>query len=446
MGFPITARTAARFTGNPPAKADVVVIGGGIAGVMTAWFLTLSGERVVLCEKGRIAGEQSSRNWGWIRKQGRDIAEIPLALEAERIWKDLAGAVGADLGYRQAGVLYLASAAADLARYDAWLGRARGQGLDSRLVSKAELGAMVANAAGWVGGLWTASDGRAEPWVAVPAIAAALAARGASLHEDCAVRALDRAGGRVTGVVTEKGRIAADRVVLAGGAWSGLFARAEGLHLPLLSVRCTVCATEPLPEVFAGSARDARFAFSRRADGGYTLAARDVQDFFIGPDAFRHLWAFRPGLRTPLAGTRLLPMAPAGYPDAWTTPRRWSPHAPGPFEAVRILDPVPDQARVAALADDFARTFPGVGRPRMACAWAGMIDTLPDEVPVIDHAADAPGLTIATGFSGHGFGIGPAVGRVVADLVLGRAAGHDLSRFRLARFTDGSEFTPSPSL
>ncbi|HQY43904.1 MAG TPA: FAD-binding oxidoreductase, partial [Paracoccaceae bacterium] len=79
-------------------------------------------------------------------------------------------------------------------------------------------------------------------------------------------------------------------------------------------------------------------------------------------------------------------------------------------------------------------------------AWAGMIDTMPDVVPVIDHVAALPGLTIATGLSGHGFGIGPAVGRVTADLVMGRDPGHDLSRFRLSRFTDGSEMIIGPSL
>ena len=98
------------------------------------------------------------------------------------------------------------------------------------------------------------------------------------------------------------------------------------------------------------------------------------------------------------------------------------------------------------LREDFARAFPALGKPRLRAAWAGMIDTMPDVVPVIDHAEGAPGLTIVTGLSGHGFGIGPAIGRIAADLVLGRAPGHDLSRFRHARFTDGSRIEPGPSL
>lgn len=444
--FPIGLHLPARFTAPLPARADVVVIGGGIAGVMTAWFLARAGQSVVLCEKGRIAGEQSSRNWGWVRKQGRDPAEIPLVAEAQAIWAGLAAEVGQDLGYRQTGVLYIANTAKDIGPHEDWMVHARAHGLDTRMLSRAELEAMVPNAAGWVGGLWTASDGRAEPWVAVPAIAAALAQRSVAIAEDCAVRALDRQAGRVTGVVTERGRIAADHVVLAGGAWSGLFARSEGLYLPQLMVRASVCATEPLPEVFAGAAADAGFAFRRREDGGYTLAPADFHEFLIGPDAFRHLAIYRPGLRTPVRGTRFLPAAPRGFPDAWSTPRRWAADAPGPFEAMRVLNPAPHAPRVERLREDFARAFPALGKPRLRAAWAGMIDTMPDVVPVIDHAEGAPGLTIVTGLSGHGFGIGPAIGRIAADLVLGRAPGHDLSRFRHARFTDGSRIEPGPSL
>jgi glycine/D-amino acid oxidase-like deaminating enzyme len=96
--------------------------------------------------------------------------------------------------------------------------------------------------------------------------------------------------------------------------------------------------------------------------------------------------------------------------------------------------------------DSFARAFPALGRPQLRTSWAGMIDTMPDVVPVIDRVAAIPGLTIATGLSGHGFGIGPGMGRVVADLVAGNPTGHDLHRFRLARFSDGTRIAPGPSL
>jgi len=446
MRFPISEASPLRFPGPPPKAADVVVVGGGIAGVMTAWFLTAAGQKVVLCEKGRIAGEQSSRNWGWIRQQGRDPAELPVMIEANRIWRGLEAAIGADLGLRQTGVLYLAEGPKDMAGFEAWMVHARAHGLDTRLLTAAEVQAMLPNAAGWAGGLWTASDCRAEPWIAVPAIAAALAARGCAIAEACAVRALDLAAGRVAGVVTEQGRIAAPRVVLAGGAWSGLFLRRHGLRLPQLSVRATVAATAPLPAFFEGAMADNRFAIRRRQDGGYTLAPGGFHEFFLGPDAFRHFRAFLPQIRAGgLKGTRLLPAAPAGYPDAWGTPRHWDLGGTSPFERRRVLDPAPNRAEIERLRDRFAAAFPAIGRPAIALAWAGMIDTLPDVVPVIG-AAPLDGLWVLTGLSGHGFGIGPGAGRVMADLVLGRPPGHDLTRFRWSRFSDGSPVEIGPSL
>ena len=94
----------------------------------------------------------------------------------------------------------------------------------------------------------------------------------------------------------------------------------------------------------------------------------------------------------------------------------------------------------------FQALFPAAGQVRLARAWAGMIDAMPDEVPVVDHVPGIPGLTIATGMSGHGFGIGPGVGRVMADMMLGRAPQHDLRRFRFARFSDGSKIELGPSI
>jgi glycine/D-amino acid oxidase-like deaminating enzyme len=445
--FPITLETPARFTGPVPAETDVVVIGGGVAGVMTAWFLHERGARVVVCEKGRIAGEQSSRNWGWIRQQGRDPAELPIMIEANRIWRGLEAEVGTDLGFRQSGVLYLANTPKDMTGFEDWMVHARAHDLDTRLLTPREVQALMPNAGGWLGGLWTASDARAEPWKAVPAIAAALAARGVTLREACAVRAIDREGGRVAGVVTEQGRIRAAQVVLAGGAWSSLFLRRHGIDLPQLSVRATVSATAPLPQFFDGAMADSHFCIRRRQDGGYTLTPGAFHEFFLGPDAFRHLRAFWPQIRSGgLKGTTILPAAPKGYPDAWGTPRRWDEDSETPFDRMRILNPDPNRAEIERLRDRFAAAFPQVGKPDIAAAWAGMIDTMPDVVPVIDRVAALPGLWLLTGLSGHGFGIGPGIGRVMADLVTGRDPGHDLTRFRLSRFTDGSPIEIGPSL
>ncbi len=447
MTFPINESTPVRFAAPLPARADVVVIGGGVIGVMTAWFLRQKGLSVVLAEKGRIAGEQSSRNWGWVRQQGRDPGELPIMIEALSIWKRLAAELGDGLGFRQTGVVYLAKTQAEIDGFEAWTEHSRAHQLDTRLMTGAETAALLqGSAAAWKGALITPSDARAEPWVAVPMLAAAAEDRGVQIRESCAVRALDIAAGRVAGVITEAGRVVCDHVVVAAGAWSRLFLGRHGVKIPQLSVLASVGATGPMPEIFPGAAADDDFAFRRRADGGYTLApGGSDHDFFIGPDAFASFRPYLPVLRKDFRATTFHLRAPKGFPDAWGTPRRWAEDAVSPFEGQRILNPAPNMKLLGRVQDAFARAFPGLGRPALTTAWAGMIDTLPDVVPIVDHAP-IPGLTIATGMSGHGFGIGPGMGRVVADLVAGGAVGHDLSRFRFARFTDGSKIAPGPSL
>lgn len=445
--FPITLAVPPAFPAPPPAEADVVVIGAGVIGVTTALFLRRRGLRVVVVEKGRVAGEQSSRNWGWIRQQGRDPDELPIMIEARRLWQALAAETGEDIGLVEGGVAYLARGRRDMAAFAGWMPHAEAHGLDTRLLDGPAAAALLPGCTPpFAGALVTASDMRAEPWLAVPALARLAAREGVVIAEDCAARRLDLAAGRVAGVVTEKGRIAAPAVVLAGGAWSALFLRAHGVALPQLSVRATVAATEPLPAVWSGGAADDRIAFRPRADGGYTIAVGGAHDLWIGPDAFRALPAFLPQLRADPLGTRFRLAAPAGWPDGWRTPRVWSADEVTPFERMRVLDPAPNPTDADRARRRFAALLPGLGTVRLRAAWAGLIDTMPDVVPVIDACATVPGLWIGTGFSGHGFGIGPGAGRVLAALVAGDPPGHDLSRFRLSRFSDGSPIRLGPSL
>ena len=445
--FPFNAATPITYPGPAPDRADVVVIGGGIIGVCTALFLARGGHSVALLEKGRIAAEQSSRNWGWIRQQGRDPDEIPIMMEARQLWRALAGETDVDIGLRQQGVTYLAKDARALDRYEAWLPHARAHGIDSRILSSTETAAMFPDCAQrFAGALTTPSDMQAEPTLAVPALAAIAARAGVAIVENCAVRMLDIAAGRVAGVITENGRISTTQVVLAGGAWSSLFLRNHGVALPQLSVRENVAATGPLPDIYAGAAANQKVAFRRRKDGGYTLARRGASDLFVGPDAFRSLPKYLTQLRADPFGQRLLPAAPKGFPDAWTTRRHWTGDEHTPFEDMRILNPAPNMREINHLSGDFAEMFPALPPVTIKSVWAGMIDTMPDIVPVVDVCAQLPGLTIGMGMSGHGFGIGPAMGRVLAALVTGDAVGHDLSRFRATRFTDGSAMRLGPNV
>jgi glycine/D-amino acid oxidase-like deaminating enzyme len=426
-----------------PARADVVVVGGGIIGTSTALFLAEKGHSVVLCEKGHVAGEQSSRNWGWCRKMGRDPRELPLIVESLRLWEGMNARVEAETGFRQCGIMYLFGTAQEAARYDGWLQEARQYQLDTRMVTGAEAAQLMPGLSGsWAGGLYTASDGKAEPQLAAPAIAAAARRRGAVVVQGCAVRGIETAAGRVAAAVTEKGRIACDKVVLAGGAWSRLFCGNLGIDLPQLKVLGSVMRTEPLeggPEI---SASGGLFGYRKRMDGGYTVATLGVRTIDLAPDNFRLLVPFLPAVR--LHWKKLRFRIGRRFVEEWQMPRRWSLDARSPFEDVRVLDPEADPYVLDRARRAMSGAFPLFRDVAIAERWGGMIDVTPDAVPVISPVERLPGLVIATGFSGHGFGIGPGAGKLVADMVAGDPTIVDPTPFRLSRFTDGSHPQPSP--
>src|SRR5688572_30294686 len=200
-------------------RADVVVVGAGIVGSATAYYLARRGARVVVVERGRVPGEQSRKNWGFVRQQGRDPLEMPLVIEANRMWRGLERELGADLEWTQGGNLALAADEARMARFEAWLPVAREFGLETRLLRARELAAVVPGLAGdWAGGMHTPGDGHADPEKATDAFTHAAVAHGASLQLDCAVQRVTTRAGAVAGVVTERGEIRAPAVICAAGA------------------------------------------------------------------------------------------------------------------------------------------------------------------------------------------------------------------------------------
>ncbi|MDB6454131.1 NAD(P)/FAD-dependent oxidoreductase [Falsirhodobacter sp. 20TX0035] len=432
-----------------PAAVDVVVIGAGIAGLSAALELAERGLRVAVCEKGLVGAEQSSRNWGWVRTTHRDPREMPLMVESVRLWKDLDCRTGGQTGYRQCGVTFMAATPDRLAAEEAWLDLLHDYQIPARIVGPDEVApgyrGMALNVAG---GVFNPEDGRAEPQKANAAIARAIQTLGGTVHQNCAIRTVERQAGRVAAVITEHGRIACSQVLVAGGIWSRLFLGNLGIQLPQLRTRNSVLRTSPVEGGPEGSIRTPDFTLRRRADGGYTIASGQVGRFVFTPDSVRLLRAFLPAIRNEWRG--LSPDLGAGFLDGLRTRRRWTADEVTPFERCRIMDPAPDRKAVEATFRKVQDAWPDLRAARIEQAWAGIIDVTPDVIPVISDTESVkngiPGLFVSTGFSGHGFGLGPGAGRLAADLMTGRAPVVDPTPFRLGRFTDGTRITPIPGL
>jgi glycine/D-amino acid oxidase-like deaminating enzyme len=442
---------AGTWTGplNPPERipdqADIVIIGGGIVGVSTAWFLARQGVKVVLCEKGYIAGEQSSRNWGWVRQQGRDTRELPMMIQSMRIFQELENDIGESVGFSQGGCLFTAENEKQLDDFHQWMEIAKDFELDTRVIDAGELGRMVQGATPkWHGAMYTASDGRAEPHKTAPAIARAAVRSGATILTSCAVRGIESAAGRVSAVVTEHGPIKTSLVLCAAGAWTSMFCRSMGIDVPQLKVRGTVARTAPTDKVLNGNLFDSRIGIRLREDGGYTVAHGSVLDHGLTPSTFRYAFKFLPALMQEFKVLRL--RIGKDFVDEMAMPKRWALDAVSPFEHTRVLNPEPSKRVLRGIRRNLGKVFPALANVALVEAWAGMVETSPDVVPMIGEVGDVKGFHIATGFSGHGFGIGPGAGKALAAMLTGADNPIDLEPFRLGRFFDGSPIRPQSTI
>ena len=220
--------------------------------------------------------------------------------------------------------------------------------------------------------------------------------------------------------------------------------RTCGCRTSARMARRALARTAPAPDIYRGNAALAEIAIRRRQDGGYTLASSPQNEHFIGADSFRHFFKFLPALHQSM---RFIKLRFGGDVVHRMLPnRRWRDDETTPFEALRVLNPAPSQTALKAMREGLKKRLPKLAEISFEETWAGMIDVTPDVVPVMDHIESHPGLLLATGFSGHGFGIGPGAGKVMADMVMGNSAAHDLSRFRMSRFSDGSPMVPGPGL
>lgn len=414
-------------------QADVVIIGGGIIGSSLAWELAKRDVDVMLLEKDEIAHGQSSRAWGFVRQQRRDPAELPLMIEANRMWPTLSAELDADFEWVQSGIMAVADDEERMGYYRDWYEKTREFGVESRLLTAKEIHELNPEMQGaWVGGIYTPNDGHAEPGPATRAFARAAERLGATIYSGMTVDAIDVQSGSVKGVRANGEYIKADTVVCAAGTFSGRLAKTIGLELPNRAVRQTVVEVDPRRDISAIATWTPVVAFRQRPTGTVYLARPDDGDYDVDLDSLRNLRWFLPNFienrhafRINI-GKNLLKDLPRVRP----TSRHWRKQ----FHESVGVEPEPNPDVIERCREGFIRLFPNTGNPAVVRSWGGVIDATPDALPVMGEAPEIAGFVWATGFSGHGFGIGPAAGKALAQLIESGSSEFDLTAFRPDRF------------
>ncbi|HVE48773.1 MAG TPA: FAD-binding oxidoreductase [Casimicrobiaceae bacterium] len=380
---------------------DIVVVGGGIVGAATAYWLADEGHEVALLEAHAIAAMGSGWSLGGVRQSGRHPAEMPLAKAAVALWPSLAERLGRDVEYRQNGNLRLARTPDEVNVIRKLVEDQRAIGLDLTFLPDNGRVRDVAPVLSEhvLAASYCTTDGHANPALTTVAFADAAARLGATIREGVAVHRLVVERGHVSGVETSEGFVPAGVVVVAGGILAPDLLAPLGIDFPIAIRQTTVLQTEPiaqcLDQVFGVANADC--AGRQEVDGRLRVSSG------IG---------------------------------------RW----PGTAATWREADLTTSAAEQARIVDLVSRVVPVVRSARAHRFWIGLIDVTPDALPVIDQPSGIENLVVAAGFSGHGFGIGPATGQVVADLALQREPRLELGAFRLSRFAGRSDAHATLSL
>src|SRR6476620_2844306 len=370
-----------------PERASVVVIGGGVIGTSVAFHLAESGVTdVVLVEKDELACGSTCKAAGGVRASFSNAANIAIGLRGLEVYSHFVEYYGQEIDLTRDGYLYLLSDQTNVEVFTESVALQNSLGVPSRMVTPDEAKTIspLIGTEGMLAACWSPQDGKATPEAVVMGYAAAARRHGARIIRHCAVTDIESTGGTITAVVTEHGRIATGTVVCAAGAWSAGIGAMLGVNIPVVPVRRQIAFTEPLSEL---------------PDTSPSLTIDFPSNFYFHPE-----------------GKGLL----LGWSD---------PDEPVGFNLKFELEDwlmglgAIAEARVPAVLDYGIST-----------GWAGLYEVTPDRNQIIDRSTEVDGLLIATGYSGHGFLMGPATGEIVRDLYHGREPGYDISAFTLDRF------------
>ncbi len=370
------------------AIAEVIVVGGGITGCATAYELSKRGVRVTLLEREQVHAMGSGWTLAGVRQSGRHSAELPIAREAIRRWETLSEELDADVEYHQHGNLRLALNEHEMSTIRRVVDQGNAAGVAMSYLDgpeAREIAPVITDSV--VGASFCPTDGHANNHKTVQAYAQAAQRHGTVIVTGVEVLHLATHGDQVTGVVTTEGTYSADVVVVAAGVYTPQLLAPLGLQLPIEIVHCPVAQTIPtdtfrLDQVLGVASGG--FAARQTAGGGIR---------FIGASI---------------------------------------PWGEGHHTATNVGMTVQQMVNMTRNA---VAILPGLGSLRIDRVWGGLIDSTPDVIPVLDAVGSQSGLVVGAGFSGHGFGIGPMSGEILANLATnGSDDRFDLAPFRLDRF------------
>ncbi|MGW2620100.1 NAD(P)/FAD-dependent oxidoreductase [Streptomyces sp. NPDC001500] len=368
--------------------ASVVVVGGGVMGAAIAYHLAAAGVRdVLLLERDELAAGSTSKAAGGVRAQFSDELNVRLGARSLEAFARFGEEIGHDIGLRRVGYLFLLSTPQEVATFEAGVRLQNALGVPSRMIDPAEARRLspLIRTDGLLAAAFSPDDGHCTPESVVHGYAAAARRCGARILRHTEVTGIERQGDVITGVRTTLGPIATNTVICAAGAWSRSVGAMAGVDLPVQPLRRQIAVTEPVPGLPPDLPMTIDFTSSLyfHAEGpGLLVGMSD-------PDE-------RPGFAT-------------------DTHDRWIP-------------------RLAAAME---RRAPALLDLRRTGGWAGLYEVTPDHNALIGEASTVSRFLYATGFSGHGFLQGPAVGEVVRDLYLGRVPFVDVAPLSADRFAAG---------